>query len=269
MKAVQSMVEIITHPKIIRVKRDIIPITVLTKVRKEATAKVIIRIITMKKAVIKAVATMKLINTAHITRAVRDRRVESMVTKRDIKKARKQPDIITNLVKMITIRNTNSTMTLTKKAATINTAVIMHTTRLKAERVRKEVTTNPDTKEIVSAKRVTHPKAIMMMTTRDTKDTMDTKVISPIMTTTARRVDHLEVVNTVTAPAVVMEAVVVDMEAEVINNEITVIANLHQFFYCKEYSVFSVPFFKLFSYFQGGGGGHGGGGHGGGGGKHR
>lgn len=214
-KVAQSMVVIIIQQRIIRVKRDIILITALTKVKKEAAAKATIRIITMKKAVMKAVVMTKLTNMDHITKAVRDRKEENTDTKKDTRKVPRPLDIITSPVRMTTIRSTNSTMTLTKKEVIINMGTITHITHPKVEKVRKADITNLDIKAIVLAKRVTQPKVIMMTTIKDIRDMMDSKVTLLIMTITERKEAHQVDPNMALALPVDMEAVVEVEDTEV------------------------------------------------------
>lgn len=196
-KVAQSMVVIIIQQRNTRAKRDIILMPALTKAKREAAAKAIIRIITMKKAVTKVVVMTRLTNMDHITKAVRDRRVESMDRKRDTRRVPRPLDIITSPERMTTIRNTNSTMMLTRRAVTISMAAIMRITHPKEEKARKADITNLDIKETNSAKRATPPKVIMMKIIRDIRDTMDMKVISLIMTISERREDHQVVANMV------------------------------------------------------------------------
>lgn len=196
-KVVQSMVVIIIPLKIIRVKRDIIPITALTRVKKAATAKAIILITIMKKAVMKVEVMMKLINTDRIMKVARDRKVENTDTKRDTRKDRRQLDIIISPARMTTTKNTNSTMMLTKREVIINMEAIILITRRKEVKARKVDITNRDIKVIVMAKRVTQAKVTMMTIIKDTKDIMDTKATSLIMTIMERKAAHLEVPNMV------------------------------------------------------------------------
>lgn len=143
--------------------------------KKEATAKVIIPIITTRKVVIRAVVMMKLTSTDLIMKVVKDRRVENMVIKRDTKKARKLPATTINPAKMTIIKSINSTMMLTKKETTTSMEVIMLITHPKEEKAKKEVITNLDTKGTVLVKRVTPAKDIMMMIIKDIRDIMDMK----------------------------------------------------------------------------------------------
>lgn len=215
--AAQNMVVIIMHQRSIRVKKDIIPITALTKVKKEAAAKATIRIIIMKKAVMKEVVMMKLTNMDHIMKAVKDRRVESMDTKKDTRRVLKPLDIITSPVRMTTIRNTNSTMMQTKREVIISTAATTLITHPKEVKAKRADIMNLDTKEIVSAKRVTQAKVIMTTIIKDTRDITDTKATSQIMTIMARKEVHQVVPNMDLAQVVDTEVAeeAVDTEAEV------------------------------------------------------
>lgn len=213
----QNTVVITMQQRSIRVKKDIIPITALTKVKKEAAAKATIRIIIMKKAVMKEVVMTKLTNMDHIMKAVKDRRVESMGTKKDTRRVPKPLDIITSPVKMTTTRNTNSTMMQTKKEVIISMAATTLITHPKEVKAKRADIMNLDTKETVSAKRVTLPKVIMMTIIKDTRDITVTKVTSPIMTTLARKEVHQVAQNMDLARVVDTEVAeeVVDTEAEV------------------------------------------------------
>lgn len=215
-KVAQNMVVIIIHQRIIRVKKDIILITALTKVKKEAAAKATIRIIIMKKEVMKVVVMTKLTSMDHITKAARDPKVESTDTKKDTKRVQKPLDIITNPARMTIIKNTNSTMMLTKREAIINMVAITLTTHPKEEKVKKADIMNLDTKEIVSAKKVTQAKVIMMTIIKGTKDIMDMKVTSRTMTIMERKAVHLVALNMALVRVEDMEAVeeVVDMEVK-------------------------------------------------------
>lgn len=76
---------------------------------------------------------------------------------------------------MIIIRNTNSTMMLTKREVIISTVVTMRIMPPKEAKVKKEDITNLDTKGINSVKKVTLLKDIMTMIIRDIKGITDSK----------------------------------------------------------------------------------------------
>ncbi|RZC41929.1 hypothetical protein BDFB_005288 [Asbolus verrucosus] len=152
---------------------------------------------TAKKVAIIKVTMKKVAIIANITPPAKATKVGNLERRKDTKRDRRPPGIITNLTKMTTTKNTNSTMTTTRVGITPNTVTSMDIMEANLDTTRREVATRADTMTIITERKDIPTKDTMKMITKDSKGTEDTKAIIPIILIMERREDIPEARNTV------------------------------------------------------------------------